>query len=260
MEQNELVIFENFSILNQKAMALPIGKVSIRQVLLITMGFFIATITYLATSDLIYAGVSFAPFVVLAMINTKIVSLDQIIRSNLSFLIRGTSLSKKYLNLLKSKKNSKSNSDKKAEESKITPIKEEKKKNMFSLDGILKSIESLFSKKSKSKGENDGRKENFTDDDDANTKIKNHSVVLTIHHDDNSVTLSNLKGNKKSNGSSSKKFLAKKEKISDYLESSLDGVSLEESDYSIKKGTVTIPLHRSKKYSIKVNDEKIELS
>ena len=107
MEQNELVIFENFSILNQKAMALPIGKVSIRQVLLITMGFFIATIMYLATSDLIYAGVSFAPFVVLAMINTKIVSLDQIIRSNLSFLIRGTSLSKKYLNLLKSKKNSK---------------------------------------------------------------------------------------------------------------------------------------------------------
>ena len=258
MEQNELVIFENFSILNQKAMALPIGKVSIRQVLLITMGFFVATIMYLATSDLIYAGVSFAPFVILAMINAKIVSLDQIIRSNLSFLIRGTSLSKKYLNLLKSK-NSKSNSDKKAEESKITPIKEEKKNMLFSLDGIIKSIESLFSKKSKSKGNDDGRKEN-TSSAAASAKNKNYSVVLTIHHDDNSVTLSNLKGNKKSNnGNSGNKFLSKKEKISDYLESSLDGVPLEESDYSIKKGTVTIPLHKSKKYSIKVNDEKVEL-
>ena len=251
MEQNELVIFENFSILNQKAMALPIGKVSIRQVLLITMGFFIATIMYLATSDLIYSGVSFAPFVVLAMINTKIVSLDQIIRSNLSFLIRGTSLSKKYLNLLKSK-NRKSNSDKNAEESKITPI-QEKKKNLFSLDGIIKSIESLFSKKSKGEG-----KENSTDDDE-NTKIKNHSVMLTVHHhDDNSITLSNLKGNNNKNKKGNK-FLAKKEKITDYLDSSLDGIPLEESDYSIKKGTVTIALHKSKKYSIKVNDEKIEL-
>ena len=253
MEQNELVIFENFSILNQKAMALPIGKVSIRQVLLITMGFFIATIMYLATSDLIYAGVSFAPFVVLAMINTKIVSLDQIIRSNLSFLIRGTSLSKKYLNLLKSKSKN-NNSVKNAEESKITPIKEEKKK-MFSLDGIIiKSIESLFSKKSKSEG-----KENSAADADENTKIKNHSVVLTIHHHhDNSITLSNLKGNSNKNKKGNK-FLAKKEKITDYLDSSLDDIPLEGSDYSIKKGTVTIALHKSKKYSIKVNDEKIEL-
>ena len=251
MEQNELVVFENFSILNQKAMALPIGKVSIRQVLLITMGFFIATVMYLATSDLAYAGVSFAPFVVVAMINTKIVSLDQIIRSNISFLIRGTSLSKKYLNLLKSKRNRNNNSIKNAE-SKITPIKEEKKK-MFSLDGIIiKSIESIFSKKSKSKGD-DGGKENTTAD--PNTKIKNHSVVLTVHHDDNFVTLSNLKG-KNSNG---KKFPSKKEKISDYLESTLDGILLEESDYTIKKGTVTIPLHKSKKYSIKINDEKVEM-
>ena len=248
MEQNELVIFENFSILNQKAMALPIGKVSIRQVLLITMGFFIATIMYLATSDLIYSGVSFAPFVVLAMINTKIVSLDQIIRSNLSFLIRGTSLSKKYLNLLKSKNSKHNNSVKNAEESKITPIKEKEKK-MFSLDGIIiKSMESLFSKKSK--GE---EKENSAADADENAKIKNHSVMLTIHHDDNSITLSNLKSD---NG---KKFLSKKEKISGYLESYLDGTSLEESDYTIKKGTITISLHKSKKYSIKVNDEKIEL-
>ena len=103
MDQNELVVFENFSVLNQKAMSLPIGKVSIRQVLLISAGFLFATIVYLLTTDLLYAGASFVPFVVIAMINTKIISLDQIIRNNLSFLIRGTSLSKKYLNHKKSK-------------------------------------------------------------------------------------------------------------------------------------------------------------
>ena len=245
MEQNELVVFENFSILNQKAMALPIGKVSIRQVLLITMGFFFATIVYLATTDLIYAGISFAPFVIISMINTKIVSLDQIIRNNISFLIRGTSLSKRYLNSMKLK----SNDSTKKVESKITPIKE-KKKQLFSLGEMIKSIESIILKKPKTK---DDDEENSTDaktSKDANTKIKNHSVVLTVyHHDDNSIILSNLKGG-------NNKFLSK-EKILDYLESSLDGIKLEESDYTIKKGTITIPLHKSKKYSITVNNEKI---
>ncbi|MDH3394751.1 MAG: hypothetical protein OEL52_01190 [Nitrosopumilus sp.] len=237
MEQNELVVFENFSILNQKAMALPIGKVSIRQVLLITMGFFLATIVYLATTDLMYAGVSFAPFVIISMINTKIVSLDQIIRNNISFLIRGTSLSKKYLNSLKSK----SNDSSQKVESKITPIKE-KKKQLFSLGEMIKSIESIILKKPKNK---DDDEENSTG---AKTKIKNHSVILTVHQDNNFITLSNLKGG-------SNKF--SKEKILNYLESSLDGVKLEPSDYQIKKGIVTIFLHKSKKYSIKVNNEKI---
>ena len=250
MEQNELVIFENFSIMNQKAMALPIGKVSIRQVLLITMGFLIATIMYLATFDLIYAGVSFVPFVVVAMINTKIVSLDQIIRNNISFLIRGTSLSKRYLNTIKSKSVNSNNSAKNTE-SNISQINEKKKKTMFSFDGIIKSIESLFSKKPKGKDDADDAKASK----DANMKAGNRSIVLTIHHDDNSVTLSNLRGGDKSNCN---KFLSKKEKILDYLESSLDGTNLEESDYTIKKGNITIPLHHSKKYSIKANDEKIE--
>jgi len=236
MEQNELVVFENFSILHQKAMSLPIGKVSIRQVLLITAGFFFGTILYLATTDLIYAGVAFAPFVVISMINTKIVSLDQIIRNNISFLIRGTSLSKRYLNHAKSKNN---NSAKKVE-SKITPIYE--KKSMLSLDGMIQSIESLI-KKPKDHKEN---KSNKTKD----IKTVPRSVVLSINHDENVFVLSNLK-------SKDKKIFSKKENILNYLESSLDGIKLVESDYTIKKETVTIPLHQSKKYSITVNDEKI---
>ena len=124
---------------------------------------------------------------------------------------------------------------------------------MFSFDGIIKSIESLFSKKPKGKDDDDAKTSK-----DANTKARNRSVVLTIHHDDNSVTLSNLRGGG-NNKNNSNKFLSKKEEILDYLKSSLDGITLEESDYSIKKGTITILLHKSKKYSIKVNDEKIEM-
>jgi len=235
MEQNELVVFENFSILHQKAMSLPIGKVSIRQVLLITAGFFFGTLLYLATTDLIYAGISFAPFVVISMINTKIVSLDQIIQNNISFLIRGTSLSKRYLNLIKSKN---VNSAKKVE-SKITPINE--KKSMFSLDGIIQSIESLIKKPKDSKENKSGKQKNI--------KAGNHSVTLSINHDENVLVLSNLK--------SKVKTFSKKENILNYLESSLDGIKLVESDYIIKKGTVTIPLHKSKKYSVTINDEKI---
>ena len=239
MEQNELVVFENFSILNQKAMSLPIGKVSIRQVLLITAGFFFGTILYLATTDLIYAGVAFAPFVVISMINTKIVSLDQIIRNNISFLIRGTSLSKRYLNSIKSNANST-----KKTESKIIQI-DEKKKQLLSFDGIIKSIESIILKKPKDPKENKSSKQK-------NNKAENHSVVLSVNHDENILVLSNLKNK-------SKKIFSKKENILKFLESSLDGIKLVESDYNTTKGTVIIPLHKSKKYSIKINDEKLEI-
>jgi len=241
MEQNELVVFENFSILHQKAMSLPIGKVSIRQVLLITAGFFFGTILYLATTDLIYAGVAFAPFVVISMINTKIVSLDQIIRNNISFLIRGTSLSKRYLNSIKSIKN---NNSVKKTESKIIQINE-KKKQLFSFDGLIQSIESLIRKPKVSK-------ENKSSKTKDNNKAGNYSVVLSINHDENLLILSNLKNK-------SKKIFSKKEKILDFLESTLDGIPLEESDYTMKKGIISIPLHKSKNYSIKVNDEKIEI-
>ena len=255
MEQNELVVFENFSILNQKAMSLPIGKVSIRQVLLITAGFMFATIFYLATTDLMYAVASFVPFVVIAMINTKIVSLDQIIKSNISFLIRGTSLSKKYLNHKKSKERDSKIISKK-EDNSVTSVKEKKSTSLFSLDGIASLIDLILLKKSKK------QEDEITsiEQDNINNKTKgNHSVVLNINHDENTITLSNLKTtiekekNKKTLFSNKKQ----KERIQDFLECTLDQTNLENSDYIIKKGNLTIPLHKSKKYSIAVNDEKI---
>ncbi len=57
-----------------------------------------------------------------------------------------------------------------------------------------------------------------------------------------------------------KLFFSKKNnnpKIQDFLKCTLDQTKLEDSDYIIKKGTVTIPLHKSKKYSIKANEQNI---
>ena len=252
MDQNELVVFENFSVLNQKAMSLPIGKVSIRQVLLITAGFLFATIFYLATTDLLYAGASFVPFVVIAMINTKIISLDQIIKNNLSFLIRGTSLSKRYLNHKKSKEKNSKVISKKEKDSDSTALKE--KKSLFSIDGISSLIDIILMKKPKDKDKDTlkDQKENS----DTNNKTKgNHSVVISVNHDDNTITISNMKTIKQKGKNNSLFSKKKKEKISNFLECILDQTKLEESDYIIKKGIVTIPLHKSKKYSINANDE-----
>jgi len=253
MDQNELVVFENFSVLNQKAMSLPIGKVSIRQVLLITAGFLFATIFYLATTDLLYAGASFVPFVVIAMINTKIISLDQIIKNNLSFLIRGTSLSKKYLNHKKSKeRDSKVSSKKDNDNTAKTTIKENK--SLFSIDGISSLIDTILFKKPKDK-ENKTSKEKENDSANKNKTKGNHSVVISVNKDDNTITISNLRTKKEKEKNKSLFAKKKKEKISDYLECIMDQTNLEESDFIIKKGIITIPLHKSKKYSIKANDE-----
>ena len=259
MEQNELVVFENFSVLNQKAMSLPIGKVSIRQVLLITAGFLFATIVYLATTDLLYAGASFVPFVVIAMINTKIISLDQIIRNNISFLIRGTSLSKKYLNHKKSKERSKIISKIDKGDGNSTTVKENKPVSLFSIDGIMSLIDIILMRKPKDKDKKTSKeKENNSDANNNNTKTKgNRSVVISVNNDENIITISNLKTTKQKGKNKSLFAKKKKEKISDYLECSLDQTKLEESDYIIKKGIITIPLHKSKKYSINANDETI---
>ena len=253
MDQNELVVFENFSVLNQKTMSLPIGKVSIRQVLLITAGFMFATIFYLVTTDLLYAGTSFVPFVVIAMINTKIISLDQIIKSNISFLIRGTSLSKKYLNRKKSKERDSKVISKKDSDGITTAIKENK--SLFSIDGINSLIDTILMKKPKDNDKKTSKeKENNSANDNNKTK-GNHSVVISVNNDENIITISNLQTRKEKGKNKNMFAKKKKEKIQDYLECTLDQTKLEESDYIIKKGIITIRLHKSKKYSVTVNDE-----
>jgi len=80
--------------MQEKALSLPIGKVSFRQMGVILSGILGAMIAYFVTKDFVVPGVVLAIFLGLGLINTKIMNPDQVIKANLLFLIRGTSLSK----------------------------------------------------------------------------------------------------------------------------------------------------------------------
>jgi hypothetical protein len=147
MRHVELVIFENDSILNEKALSLPIGRVSFRQLGVILAGVLAAMISYFVTKEIIVPGVVLAVSLGLGMINTKIMTPDQMIKANLMFLIRGTSLRKKP------EKIDRNNNDKTSTNFKYTTKnkaeKPPKKKERALSQLIFLQIESFFAKSKK---------------------------------------------------------------------------------------------------------------
>ncbi|MGI9567556.1 MAG: hypothetical protein ACR2LL_11170 [Nitrosopumilus sp.] len=89
------MVFENVSVMHQKVLSLPFGKVSLRQLLILSAGMLGAVITYSITGGILYPVIVFGMFVALGMVTTKVLTRDQMIKSILVFLIKGTSLSKK---------------------------------------------------------------------------------------------------------------------------------------------------------------------
>lgn len=88
----DLVTFENDSVLNQKSISLPMGKVSIRQTVILFVGILVTFLVFLTSDNLIISGLVFAVFLGLGLIGSKVMSLDQMIKSHLILLLRGTSL------------------------------------------------------------------------------------------------------------------------------------------------------------------------
>ena len=95
MRHVELVAFENDSILHQKALSLPVGKVSLRQLGILVVGILTVFSSYAITDNIIMPAILFVIFLGIGLPNTKIMTPDQMIKSVIIFLIRGTSLSKK---------------------------------------------------------------------------------------------------------------------------------------------------------------------
>ena len=141
MRHVELVAFENDSILHQKALSLPIGKVSLRQLGVLVIGILSVFATYAITDNFWMAAVIFAIFLGIGMPNTKIMTPDQMIKSIILFLVRGTSLSKKpeYLQKTKSKQK-----EKKRDSGVFT---NEIQTNNNVMSKIFSQIESLYKKK-----------------------------------------------------------------------------------------------------------------
>lgn len=174
MRHVELVVFENDSILNEKALSLPIGRVSFRQLGVILVGVLAAMVSYFITKEIIVPGVVLAVSLGLGMINTKIMTPDQMIKANLMYLIRGTSLRKKPEKVIQSN-NNKMRTDFKhgTTNDKIEKIPKKKERILSQL--IFSQIESFFVKsKKKQDASHDITKTNN------NEKTKSHAVKIKM--------------------------------------------------------------------------------
>ena len=162
MRHVELMAFENDSILHQRALSLPIGKVSLRQLGVLVMGILSVFVAYAITDNFWVSAVIFAIFLGIGMPNTKIMTPDQMIKSIILFLIRGTSLSKRpeYLQTTKSEQKEKK------KDSSVIPAETQTNNNLMSK--ILSQIESLYKKKETKSTEN------------PSTENKNHSVKVEL--------------------------------------------------------------------------------
>ena len=285
-QEIELVVFENVSVMHQKALSLPFGKVSLRQLLMLSAGMLGAVIAYSITGEIVYPVIVFAAFVALGMVSTKVLTLDQMIKSMISFLIRGTSLSRKPQYMIDEKKKNKSaktrlldESAKNENDQQSNAEKPANNKNI--IENTISQIELLFGKKTQ-----DTKEEDF---DDSEIKLdftedKRYSIDVSLEEkqeDDDVITattqlqISNMQDNfyeyrydtlnqsildKIINMITNKKNISsnQNELIPEVVSVYLNGTKIAATDYVIneKDGSVSIPLNDDSKYSVIVRDEK----
>ena len=99
----DLVTFENDSVLNQKSISLPIGKVSIRQTAILFSGILVTFLVFMTTDNLIASSLIFAVFLGLGLIGSRVMAADQMIKGHLMLLVRETSLDVKHKYMEKKK-------------------------------------------------------------------------------------------------------------------------------------------------------------
>ena len=219
----DLVTFENDSVLNQKSITLPMGKVSIRQTVILFVGILVTFLVFLTTDNLIISGLVFAVFLGLGLIGSKVMSLDQMIKSHLILLVRGTSLDVKpdYMEKEKKKHDDVENTDIDKSKIRIQELEEEyQQDNNGLVNKAISEIQSLFSKKNYHINQIQTKKKNFS------AEIKLDQNILNVF----------LFKNKKQSDEPVNKLLGKisKENLTEHVTISLDGKKLEQSQYEIK--------------------------
>ena len=255
MRHVELVAFENDSILHQKALSLPVGKVSLRQLGILVVGILIVFTSYAITDNIIIPAILFAVFLGIGLPNTKIMTPDQMIKSIILFLIRGTSLSKKPEYMQKNKKPKQKESEKNHDKKNYIQSFEKQSSNNI-MSKILSQLELLYKKK-----ESTESKQNIVQPNND----KNYSVKIKLTSE-NMLNIIPIKTKKKSkeNNNSIDKFLNSlttsknntfDRKDSDFLQDHvsilLDNKKLEPNKMIISKNnSVSILLDRNSKYDI----------
>ena len=272
----ELVTFENDSVLNQKSISLPIGKVSIRQTAILFSGILVTFLVFMTTDNLVISGFMFAVFLGIGLIGTRVMTADQMIKSHLMMLIRGTSLEQKPQYMEKQKK--KHQQQHIGNEEHHANQNEQQKNNNGLVNQILSQVESLYKKKYNVTA-NAKKESKSIDDKVENNDNKKFSACIewtdqnTIHvtskNNDNNIVkpLPHTK-KKKTNDNPVDSLLGKlsrKEKheydsTKGHITVSLDGKSIDESNGMVaikSKESFSIILEDSQQYSITatVDDE-----
>ncbi len=249
----DLVTFENDSVLNQKSISLPIGKVSIRQTAILFSGILVTFLVFMTTDNVIVAGLIFAVFLGLGLIGSRVMAADQMIKNHLMLLIRGTSLDVKHEYIEKKKKKQSQQTDNNV----ILNSKQEKelqKNNNGLVNQALSEIESLLFKKKdiqqKEQYESDELQEKDTQKSSEDKRFSS-TIELT---DQNILNVSLYKKTKRnqnyddSNNPVEKMLMSlskkqtltelSKEKITEHVIITLDGKELEQTQYAIKSNNV----------------------
>ena len=254
MRHVELVAFENDSILHQKALSLPIGKVSLRQLVVLVIGILSIFAAYAITDNFWIAAILFTMFLGIGMPNTKIMTPDQMIKSTILFLIRGTSLSKKPNYMQKKKANHKEKEGKIIANNNIQNSKVQPNNNIMSK--AISQLESLYKKKS-------AENKSVSKQESTNDAIeKNHSIKIELTPENMlNITPVKTKSNMKNN--SIDKLLdsltaaaknVQNDVQSDFLQEHvsilLNDKRLNDNQIISKNNSITILLDESSKYDV----------
>ena len=273
----DLVTFENDSVVNQKSISLPIGKVSIRQTAILFSGILATFLVFMTSDNLIMSGFVFAVFLGLGLIGSRVMAADQMIKSHLILLIRGTSLDVKPQYMEKKKK----------EQQRIDSIstiskqKQEPHENNNGLvNQILSEMQSLFKKKNIHKKEQD--ENNTLQENNTKGSVENKRFSGTVELTDQNilnVSLYKIKQNQNDDSNPLEKMLknlSKKQTVSslskpikgnltEHVIMTLDGEKLKQSQYTINSDdTISVVLENSSDVTYQVtaiaddDDSKIE--
>ena len=250
----DLVTFENDSVLNQKSISLPIGKVSIRQTAILFSGILVTFLVFMTTDNLIMSGLIFAVFLGLGLIGSRVMAADQMIKSHLVLLVRGTSLYVKHEYMEKKKKKQQ---QKRTDNNAIQSSKQEEesqKNNNGLVNKAFSEIQSLLFKKKDtqqkeqyenySQQEKDAQKPSedkrfsgeieLTDQNILNVSLYK-KTKLTQDNDDGSNPVEKMLRNLSKKQISTESH---KEDITKHVIITFDGKKLEQSRYVIKSDDV----------------------
>lgn len=233
----DLVTFENDSVLNQKSITLPMGKVSIRQTVILFAGILVAFLVFLTSDNLIISGLVFAVFLGLGLIGSKVMSLDQMIKSHLILLVRGTSLDVKPDYMEKKNQDIVSNDTNKSK-TRLQQLEDEQQENDNGpVNKAISEIQSVFSKKNYPINQNQSREN------------KNFSAEIKL--DQNILNIS-LFRNKKQSEEPINKLLQKisNEKLTEHITISLDDKKLEKSQYHVESNNMISVILDNDSYEI----------